>query len=483
MVGQRGLEEFLEGYEPSNGSRTLRPTVKGHVPTPAAVVDLMVEKLFDRRRPKPTDRVIDPGCGDGPFIEGVLRYCKARALDPPKIVGIEFDARHLARARPKFRGLRNVHLLEADYLAGDIEPAEFIIGNPPYVPITALDEAERERYRARFSAASGRFDLYLLFFEQSLRNLKPSGRLVFITPEKFEYVATAAPVRAMFGSVTVREVHHVDEETFPGLVTYPTITTVVKRPAPREHKTRIRSRDGESSDVELPRDGSSWNGALNGSRDRAGGLTLEDLCVRVSAGIATGSDEVFVHAESEVPRSLRRFGFPTISGRQLALVNGRIDTRDVMLVPYAEDGKLLPLDALGDLRTYFSRPDLQRKLQSRTCVTEGRKPWYAFHDNAPLEDILRPKILCKDIAPGPKFWAEREGRVVPRHSVYYLVPREGVDLNRLLTYLNGPEASSWLKAHCQRAANGFYRLQSAVLKKLPVPSGLAPDAYLRPIAA
>ena len=59
---------------------------------------------------------------------------------------------------------------------------------------------------------------------------------------------------------------------------------------------------------------------------------------------------------------------------------------------------------------------------------------------------------------------------MPRHSVYCLLPSDGVPLDDLLGYLNGPGARRWLSANCQKAANGFLRLQSRVLTDLPVPT-------------
>jgi hypothetical protein len=61
------------------------------------------------------------------------------------------------------------------------------------------------------------------------------------------------------------------------------------------------------------------------------------------------------------------------------------------------------------------------------------------------------------------------GDIVPRHSLYYLVPREAGHIQDLCEYLNSNTAVEWLMAHCQRAANGFIRLQSHILKRLPVP--------------
>jgi hypothetical protein len=116
-------------------------------------------------------------------------------------------------------------------------------------------------------------------------------------------------------------------------------------------------------------------------------------------------------------------------------------------------------------------PARKSLLDARTCA--ARKPWYSYHDNAPLNEILRPKILCKDISPTPFFVADNDGEIVPRHSTYYIVPKDPTQIPELVEYLNSRAAARWLLAHCQRAANGFLRLQSGVLKRLPVPDALA----------
>ncbi|MHB8605851.1 MAG: Eco57I restriction-modification methylase domain-containing protein [Thermoplasmatota archaeon] len=449
--------------------------MRGHVPTPPAVVDAMVSKLFYRRRPRATDTVIDPGCGSGPFIAGVLRYCRRLDLEPPRILGVELDPKHLRRAREAFADEENVELREVDYLAAKLPEAEFIIGNPPYVAITGLDEAERARYRARFSTAVGRFDLYMLFFERSLELLRPGGRLCFITPEKFASVATAAPLRKLLGANAVLEIEHVDEETFPDLVTYPTITTLVKRAPSAKQQTRVIERDGKTLEVVLPQDGTPWPAAWRTSKSAGHTATLRDAAQRISCGVATGADDVFVVDTDSLRESLRKFAHPTLAGRALPASAREVHANGKsMLVPYKTDGTLLPEEKLGALGRFLADPTRKAQLEARTCVSGGRKPWYAFHDNAPLDEILVPKIVCKDIAEEPSFAVDRAGAIVPRHSVYYIVPRAGVDLDRLLRYLNSRDAKMWLRANCQRAAKGFLRLQSTVLKQLPVPDDLLP---------
>lgn len=444
--------------------------MKGFVPTPDQVVDSMVAKLFSDHPPRPDSLVLDPGCGTGAFLRGIVRWCHHHHVRLPRVVGIESDPRHLPEVQRSLGHISSLTILTEDFLAPRNGQFDYVIGNPPYVPITGLTGTERAGYRKRFSTATGRFDLYLLFFEQALRLLAPSGRLVFITPEKFLYVHTAATLRRALGRLSVEEVHFVDETTFGDLVTYPTITTIHNTPA--LGKTTIIRRDGSTSQVRLPADGSSWLPTINGRVAAQPGYTLADVSLRVSCGVATGADAVYVVKTSQLTTTrLERFAFPTIAGREISVAKG-IAASHSMLVPYTRRGELLREEELGELGPYLRQPERRSRLLNRTCVSH--KPWYAFHENPPLGDMLRPKIVCKDITSRPFFLVDDTGEFVPRHSVYYIVPNDPSCVSHLCDYLNSAAAQQWLTGHCQRAANGFLRLQSHVLKQLPVPAEFAP---------
>ncbi len=438
--------------------------MKGFVITPAHVVDLMVDKLFRGRPPFEGAQLLDPGCGTGEFIEGVLRWCIIHGTPVPAITGVESDPQHVATATDRFARVRHVRIVQADFLCSESPRSDYVIGNPPYVPITGLSTAERDQYRRSFSTARGRFDLYLLFFEQALRLLKPNGRLVFITPEKYVYVSTASPLRQLIHAYHVEELHFLREDTFPDLVTYPLVSTVVRDAGAA--RTRVILRTGRSRTVRQPSQAGSWMPLIRGVSARSSAVTLSDVCTRISCGVATGADSVFVVPNSQMPKNLARFARPTIAGRQLSPSRELCLTHS-MLLPYTRDGTLLPEQSLGQLGEYLAEPARRAKLLARTCV--AYKPWYAFHETPPMRDLLRPKILCKDIGVAPHFSIDREGAIVPRHSVYYIVPASPHRVRELAAYLNSSPVRQWLRNHCQRAAKGFIRLQSHVLKRLPVP--------------
>lgn len=442
--------------------------MKGHVSTPDDLTTKMVRRLFRDNPPQENDRILYPGCGTGSFAVAVERVCAAENWPLPNGLGVETDTRHLDVARN--RGLRHVTFEERDYLADRmlrIGEFEYIVGNPPYVPIEGLDEGEKQRYKNSFSTAAGRFDLYLLFFERSLELLPPGGRLSFVTPEKFEYVDTATPLRRLLGTddIHVEEIEHLDEDTFSSLVTFPCVT-ILRRET--RDTTRILPRNGGTHTTLLPRDGESWAPNIRGAdvTDMETGTTLGDVTIRISPGMATGADSVFVMDRNEVPPQLRSNWIrPTVSGRQLTTNDGP-HTDSVFICPYRNDGSL---PAETELGAFGEWAKLHRdRLEDRSCVEKG-KPWYSWHENPPMKDLLRPKIVFKDIAREPRFWPEHKGTVIPKHSVYYLVPKSNVPFSELLDYLNSSKARRWMEAHCQNAANGFLRLQSRVLSDVPVP--------------
>lgn len=452
---------------------TFETCMKGFVPTPDNIVDLMVDKLFAQSIPEKGDMILDPGCGKGAFIDGIIRWCLKNQNPIPKIVGIESDPRHIPEASKRFKRYPSIEIKHQDFLLNDQDCYDYIIGNPPYVPITKLSVNERTFYKKQFWAAQGRFDLYLLFFEKALKSLKHNGKLVFITPEKFMYVASASRLRELIGTFQRLEIQMVKEEIFGDLTTYPTITTIVNQP--EKSDTRINFRDGRIKSVKLPADGRSWLPEINGIRVSEKSAVLSDIAIRISCGVATGADPVFVKKTKDLSTELLEFAYPTVSGRELILGEQPIPKHS-MLVPYLKNGTLVPENELRGLTDYLKEPNILRKLKNRTCV--ARKPWYAFHENPPLVDILKPKILCKDITAKAHFWIDKEGGIVPRHSVYYIVPKDPKQIKPLCDYLNSEYVSSWLEANCQKAANDFLRLQSAALKHIPIPLNLSEDVSL-----
>jgi hypothetical protein len=435
----------------------------------------MVEKLFAVTPPAPEDSVLDPGCGRGAFIDGIIRWCEKNNVPLPRITGIDSDPKHTVIAKEKFSEFSAIHIRHEDFLLQVPGKFNYIIGNPPYVPITGLTEPEKSQYRLLFHAATGRFDLYFLFFEQALKCLGENGKLIFITPEKFLSVRSASHLRTLLAGYQIAEIDFLHEQSFGKLATYPAVTTISQRKM--NEPTKISFRDGQTKSVHLPEDGTSAFPAIFGEvKKKPGYCTLGDVCLRVSCGVATGADAVYVRNKQDIPASLKKYASPTITGKDLSLNSLEVRSDLEMIIPYEMNGKLIPENNLGSLKKFLLVPENYRRLIRRTCTI--KKPWYAFHENPPLGQILQQKILCKDITETPFFRIDYSGKVVPGHSVYYIIPKNPDHLEKLHNYLNSAEVRVWLESHCQRAANGFLRLQSTILKQVPVPFSILENKWL-----
>lgn len=446
----------------------------GFVPTPPGLATDMVATLFADNPPTEGDRILYPGVGTGPFVTAVTEYCNANNYPVPGGVGVDIDENRLETARNTHESVpvtfRQLDFLDTDTGLGSFE---YIVGNPPYVSIENLDESDKQRYQREFTTASGRFDLYFLFFEQALSHLADGGRLVFVTPEKFEYVEAASDLRELLASYDVEAITHALEDVFEGYITYPTITTLTTQSTTTHDTTSITRRDGSQASVSVPTDGSSWAGTIRQSASVKGEtVPLSEVCSRISCGVATGNDSVFVRNRGDVPEFIREFIVPTVSGSELTTHEGPY-TDSVFISAYTADGELRALDQHPRLKDFLD--EYRDELEDRYCVYNDGKAWYAWHETPPMQAMLQPKLVWQDVSESLKFYADSDGTVVPRHSVYYLIPKPGVSLDNLQTQLNSPETRAWLAANCQRAANGFLRLQSSVLKDLPVPKSLSPD--------
>jgi len=72
---------------------------------------------------------------------------------------------------------------------------DIIIANPPYVRVDDLDKYIKTLYKTYYESATGKYDLYYLFFEKSIKITNPKGVCVFISPNKYCAADSAQKLR------------------------------------------------------------------------------------------------------------------------------------------------------------------------------------------------------------------------------------------------------------------------------------------------
>jgi hypothetical protein len=232
--------------------------LRGQYYTPDALVELILEGL----RLGPRQLVIDPACGDGSFLRGVVaavarRYRGAdrQALArhwAGRLVGFDVDGGAVLSARAALREAFCQHLgtdLPEEMLqvhAADIfehprlarllrrfdipgpgaEERVIVIGNPPYVEAKRLPVETKAALRARYpEAINGAPDLYLYFLHVCLGWLRPVDTLAFVMPNKLLVNANAQATRErLLNEGRLRGLWFATQASiFPGAAVYPIV--------------------------------------------------------------------------------------------------------------------------------------------------------------------------------------------------------------------------------------------------------------------
>ena len=83
----------------------------------------------------------------------------------------------------------------------NVEPAggfDAVIGNPPYVRQELLGEEMKRALKMSYAAYDGMADLYVYFYEQGLRLLRPGGRMGYVVTNKWLKAGYAENLRELF---------------------------------------------------------------------------------------------------------------------------------------------------------------------------------------------------------------------------------------------------------------------------------------------
>ncbi|MCY4136009.1 MAG: N-6 DNA methylase [bacterium] len=497
----------------------------GEVFTRRWVVDLMLNLVGYTPEADLGGKVIlEPSCGCGafllPIVERLAESCATYGRSLSELEGAiaGFDLLdHNAEIARKGVVAKLVDLGEtledaehlayrwvttSDFLLSEepVHPADFVVGNPPYVRLEDVPGEVSDAYRSMWPTMRGRADVYIGFFEKGLSLLGPGGRLAYICADRWMRNQYGAHLRKLVSSRyavdSVLVMHDVDafEEEVSA---YPAITMLrngVQGPVQVVDANDSFDQAEASLMLEWLRNPRQAFSASRGFE--AGELTswfkgpdlwpagspqtlellanlenrfapLEDsrTGTRVGIGVATGCDEVYIRAEADGVETDRLL--PLLTAGDIA--TGRPEWSGKYLInPWGEDG-LVDLHDYPGLANHYGRHS--KTLRSRHVARKRPRSWYRTIDRIDPELIDRPKLLLPDIK-ALSHPVLDTGGFYPHHNLYYVVS-DAWDLEVLGGLLLSDIANLFVGAYCVKMRGGTYRFQAQYLRKIRVP---APDS-------
>jgi hypothetical protein len=246
------------------GQATSAAKLRGEVYTPLEVALGMVRRM---RWPADGPRLLDPSCGDGVFLEAVMRRLveldlpveRAQAILREHVQGWDAHAPAIAACRERLLGVSAElglggaipTLVVRDAIAPDDQRFHAVLGNPPYLEAKRMPAALKAHIkRCCPVAARGAFDLYGAFVERAFAALEPGGELCFIIPNRFLVTAYARALRRLLlGESLVRVVDLSTSRVFADAAVYPVVVLARRGVEPGY---RVESWDHSASPVVLP---------------------------------------------------------------------------------------------------------------------------------------------------------------------------------------------------------------------------------------
>jgi len=226
------IEKYLELLNTNQNRQQ-----KGSFFTPEYIVKNMIEKV----KPKINDKNLDPSCGCGAFLIGLIEYYKIKynksikSIVRDNIYGVDIEPKNIERTKL----LLSIYALEYGEVLNDedfnlscqdsllcnwkdlfpVKKFNNIIGNPPYISKEqGIFQKNESLYKNNYKCIKGIYDTFALFIELSLSLLADNGKNCFIIPTTLFVNDSFELIRSKMLEYNITYIELLDETIFSDAV-------------------------------------------------------------------------------------------------------------------------------------------------------------------------------------------------------------------------------------------------------------------------
>ena len=487
----------------------------GEVFTKPSVIHLMLASCkFCEIKPSESTRILEPSCGQGEFLCAMLgrflqnndfvSLIRTKPNSFEKLFcGYEIQEKNAVHARTRLSQMlidagisskvatkiAKKWVMVADFLTHSIDDTfDLVIGNPPYVRIEEIDKEKLKQYRNLYSTMTDRADLFIPFFEKSLKLLKNRAKLCFICTDRWTKNRYGRKLRALISDYYSLDIYidFYGADAFSReVITYPSITVIRKQQGNSvtkfyESKAATKISNMEIAEMEkifqFPND---WGIEIeNLVKEDAPWIlgcpqvtrlieklekcypTIEEASCKVNIGAATGNNRVFIVDSAQRIEKSRRLKCLTAKEISESTISW---AGNYLVNPYDRSG-LVSLAAYPLLNRYLQIN--KKELLKRHVAKRAPEQWYKTIDRIFEERANLPKLLIPDIKDRLTIVYD-SGEYYPNNSIYYVTSKLWplIELGVILKII-GP---IFLKAYSTKMAGGHLRFQAQHLRRIRIP--------------
>ena len=462
----------------------------GDVPTAPEVVRYMLDLIgYNADKDLSNTIILEPSCGEGEFIVEIARRLMesarqfgfdAQAAFVNCVYGYDIVEKKIQRCRQRLSDLgldpSDSHIFIGDFLSARVPEVDLVIGNPPYVRYENIPAEQLDYIKRTFPTFHYRADLYIPFFEKTLRLLKPGSKHCFICANRWLKNEYGRKLRRLvarcFRLETIINLERADAFQ-EDVLAYPAITLISNNTSSPTFGYAEVERVAEltcliPSERTTPSD-DDWTSAFM-SADHIQLYTIEELGFKIGIGVATGADSIFI--SSELPKLVEsELLLPALNAKDL-----RGDTmswhQEYLLNPYTPSGELISLSHYPQAARYLESH--KERLAERHVAQKNTSKWYKTIDRINPRLRTEAKILLPDMS-GNRYIFVDEGQFYPLHNLYYVTGHNVRKLKILSAILMSDIIRQQIGSITNNMNGGFPRWQSQYLRKLKVPDFMTMD--------
>jgi len=378
--------------------------IRGGYYTPLRLADFIVKQTY-----KKNIDILEPSCGDGVFIESLLKcytHSEYKSIDAVEIV--EEEAKKCKRMCKNALKVKIINDDFYNFYSSAEKKYDLIIGNPPYIRYQYLKEEQRKRQADILTKngmkANKLINSWVFFLVACIEMLKENGQVAFIIPAELMQVAYAEDLRD-FLSKTLSKILIIsfDELVFDD-AQQEVIALIGKKKSSKSKETKISNlsfKNIEDMEKKFKNDNIDFSDIisnekwtryyLSGNQNQLierynkddNFLKLGDIAI-VNVGVTTGNNDFFSITQDTVSEyDLKKYTLPLI-GRSAQANSIVFDKNDWNL--NVNKGSKAFLLAINDDVDYnnFNEKQLQYiKLGEENGENDGykckiRNRWYSI---------------------------------------------------------------------------------------------------------
>lgn len=452
-------------------------------------------------------KIIEPAAGNGVFVFEILKrlhtsslnFCFnfADALSNVKL--FEIDTESASRLSKLIDGYlssissshASLAVTAGDYLLSEKIKADVIVANPPYVRYDNIPNEARSIYKKRFKTFTHRADIYIPFFEKSLSELNPDGKLCYICSNRWLKNQYGQKLRSLIGQayqlekiINLETLSPFEEE----VIAYPAIFLASNSQSEVSETSYYEvanfanftssnfSVDNPTALIKTTSPKGAWFVHNTFSNETSSNhlSKIEDQGFKIGIGVATGCDEIFIgktfHGVVEPELLVPILKSSDLRGNTFSW------SGNFIINPFNPDGSIIDLAKYPLTKAYFDSH--AEKLKMRHTARTNPSKWYKTIDRITPEITFKPKILLPDISGNTHIFIDK-GEYYPHHNLYYIVGSDTENLTILAAILMSNLVREQLATVGNKMNGGYPRWQSQNLKKIRIPYIKAMSSNLR----